>query len=160
VSEYIKPTRIRPTLVRSTQSTSSSRLPTSYTPGPRKTTPTTEAEEDKENYRLGGPAFITSFKNDKPKIPFVKKNEDKLKQNGEVDEARRKEVIGNSIDGAIVESIPANELTAEDTDPQTKCQSTCGKNEVCQISSGGKEINCKCRPGFGRSKLESSCESK
>ena len=75
-------------------------------------------------------------------------------------DAKRKEVIGNSIDGAIVESILGNAPTAEETDPQTRCQSKCGKNEVCQISGGGREITCKCRPGFGKARPGSSCESK
>ena len=69
-------------------------------------------------------------------------------------------MIGNSIDGAIVESILGNAPTAEETDPQTRCQSKCGKNEVCQISGGGREITCKCRPGFGKARPGSSCESK
>ncbi len=34
---------------------------------------------------------------------------------------KRKEVIGNRIDGAIVESIPGSALSAEDADPQTRC---------------------------------------
>ncbi len=33
---------------------------------------------------------------------------------------KRKEVIGNRIDGAIVESIPGSALSAEDADPQTR----------------------------------------
>ena len=50
-------------------------------------------------------------------------------------------------------------MTAEDTDPETRCQNTCGQNEICQINHDG--IECKCRPGFGRtSKTGSLCESK
>ena len=36
------------------------------------------------------------------------------------DEVKRKEVINTSINGAIVESIPGNKLTAEELDPETK----------------------------------------
>ena len=36
------------------------------------------------------------------------------------DEGKRKEVINTSINGAIVESIPGNKLTAEELDPETK----------------------------------------
>ena len=55
--------------------------------------------------------------------------------------------------------IPGQSLTAEDTDPETKCQNTCGQHEICQINHDG--ILCKCRPGYGRnSKTDSLCESK
>ena len=55
--------------------------------------------------------------------------------------------------------IPGKALTAEDTDPETKCQNTCGQHEICQINHDG--ILCKCRPGYGRnSKTDSLCESK
>merc|ERR1712223_2004570 len=38
-----------------------------------------------------------------------------------------------------------------------RCQNTCGQNEICQINHDG--IECKCRPGFGRtSKTGSLCE--
>ena len=59
----------------------------------------------------------------------------------------------------FVEGIPGKALTAEDTDPETRCQNTCGQNEIYQINHDG--IECKCRPGFGRtSKTGSLCESK
>ena len=45
-------------------------------------------------------------------IPFRKSDDD--------DEVKRKETIGNSIDGAIVESIPGNALSAEDSDPKAR----------------------------------------
>ena len=55
--------------------------------------------------------------------------------------------------------IPGKALTAEDTDPETKCQNTCGQHEICQINHDG--ILCKCRPGYGRNeKTDSVCESK
>ena len=119
----------------------------------------------KESKRIvgAGPPFLADFTNDKPKGPFVKKSEGILKNKQEeieeLGEVKRKEVIGNSIDGAIVESILGNAPTAEETDPQTRCQSKCGKNEVCQISGGGRDITCKCRPGFGKARPGSSCES-
>ena len=55
--------------------------------------------------------------------------------------------------------ILGNAPSAEETDPETKCQNKCGKNEVCQIFGGGREITCKCRPGFGKARPGSSCES-
>ena len=75
VSEYINPTRIRPTNLRPSV-TSSSRLPTSYTPRPDRTTPTTT-----ESKRIvgAGPPFLSDFTNDKPKSPYVKKSEGILK---------------------------------------------------------------------------------
>ncbi|XP_071743168.1 uncharacterized protein [Lepeophtheirus salmonis] len=55
----------------------------------------------------------------------------------------------NNIDGAIVESIPGHSLSAEETDPETRCQNACGENELCKIKPG-EGVVCKCRPGFGR----------
>ena len=60
---------------------------------------------------------------------------------------------------AIVEGIPEQTLYVEDEDPETKCQNTCGQNEICQINARGG-IECKCRPGFGRPSERSKCESK
>ena len=74
-------------------------------------------------------------------------------------ERRREEVVGDALDGAIVESVPGSILSAEDSDPQTRCQSTCGVNENCQINANGG-IDCKCRPGFGRKAPNLQCESK
>ena len=41
----------------------------------------------------------------------------------------------------------------------SRCQNTCGQNEVCQISTENG-IECKCRPGFGRRGDKGSCKSK
>ena len=46
-------------------------------------------------------------------------HDDSLEEEGD-DEVKRKEVINNNINGAIVESIPGNKLTAEELDPETK----------------------------------------
>ena len=70
-----------------------------------------ESKEEKGDYRVlgAGPPFLT---NNKPKIPkYPKKSEGILKtkqQEQEIEDlgdAKRKEIVGNSIDGAIVESI-------------------------------------------------------
>ncbi len=95
-----------------------------------------------KKYQLAGSPFA---------LPGFGKEPDKN------DEVKRKEIIGNNIDGAIVESIPGNALSAEDSDPETKCQNTCGKNEICQISRN--RITCKCRPGFGKLSRKKPCES-
>ena len=67
---------------------------------------------------------------------------------------------GNERNEAIVESIHGGRLpSAEDSDPETRCQNTCGVNENCQINADGG-IDCKCRPGFGRKAANLQCESK
>ena len=65
----------------------------------------------------------------------------------------------DSIDADIVEGIPGNAFSVEDSDPETRCQNTCGQNEICQINAR-QGIECKCRPGFGRPSDRSKCESK
>ena len=130
------------------------------------TTPQTTAslKDKKEEGKDGGkPQFsIAGFPFHRPSIdkkPGFSK--DKSKVGSKEEEVKRKEVIGNRIDGAIVESIPGNALSAEDSDPQTRCQNTCGKNEICQISADST-IVCKCRPGYGKRPTSDSrdpCES-
>lgn len=112
--------------------------------------------EDASEIRTAGVPFLPTFN----KRPYVKE-EGKNGGATELDEVKRKEtVIRDRIDPAIVEGIPGNGgLSAEDTDPETRCQNTCGINEICQINARGG-IECKCRPGFGRSSERSSCESK
>lgn len=125
--------------------------------------------DDASKVRLAGSPYRPNFGSSKPAIPFgtefankKKKKESatsKLEKEINKEDVKRKEtVINNNIDGAIVESIPGNALTAEDTDPETKCKATCGRNEICQISSD--KILCKCRPGFGRKSEKTSCASK
>ena len=65
----------------------------------------------------------------------------------------------DSIDADIVEGIPGNAFSVEDSDPETRCQNTCGQNEICQINAR-QGIECKCRPGFGRPSERSKCQSK
>jgi len=84
-------------------------------------------------------------------IPFLKSKEELFgttNNNRKQEEASQNEVINNNPGAAIVEQVPANVLSAEDVDPQTKCQAICGNNEICQIKQEG--IQCKCRPGFGK----------
>ncbi|TRY69249.1 hypothetical protein TCAL_13171 [Tigriopus californicus] len=107
-------------------------------------------EEEEETFKLAGSPYLPSI-GQKPGNSF---KPDKIIDND--DGIKRKEILGNNIDGAIVESIPGKALSAEDSDPETTCQNTCGKNEICQIYS--HEIRCKCRPGFGRSSPGKSCE--
>ena len=111
-------------------------------------------KDDESKIRTAGVPFLPTF-NKRPYVKEEGKNEENL------DEVKRKEtVIRDRIDPAIVEGIPGNGgLSAEDTDPETRCQNTCGINEICQINARGG-IECKCRPGFGRSSERSSCESK
>ena len=113
-------------------------------------------KEDESKIRTAGVPFLPTFN----KRPYVKEDT-KNEVATELDEVKRKEtVIRDRIDPAIVEGIPGNGgLSAEDTDPETRCQNTCGINEICQINARGG-IECKCRPGFGRSSERSSCESK
>ena len=76
--------------------------------------------------RVAGPPFVGGNKKrpygqtDKPttKSSLVDHVDDDEVE-GE-DEVKRKEVINNNINGAIVESIPGNKLTAEELDPETK----------------------------------------
>lgn len=99
--------------------------------------------------KVAGPSFLPPF----GKRPYVKpESQDQL------DDVKRQETeISDKINPAIVEGIPGKALTAEDTDPETKCQNTCGQHEICQINHDG--ILCKCRPGYGRnSKTDSLCE--
>ena len=111
-------------------------------------------DQDPSKVRTAGVPFLPTFN----KRPYVK--EESKAETTEQDEVKRKEtVIRDRIDPAIVEGIPGNGgLSAEDTDPETRCQNTCGINEICQINARGG-IECKCRPGFGRTNERSSCES-
>ena len=87
--------------------------------------------------------------------PFVKDNN---KSKPVEEEAKQHETVNSdSISPGIVEGI--SRVTAEDSDPETRCQNTCGQNEICQINARGG-IECKCRPGFGRPRTRSKCESK
>jgi len=78
------------------------------------------------------------------------KNEDEIKDN---------EVLNDNVGAAIVEQVPGNILSAEDLDPETKCQNLCGENEMCAIGEN-RATKCRCRPGFGkRTNLpDSKCE--
>lgn len=114
----------------------------------QQTTKETKLTENEGQVKAAGAPFLPTF----GKRPYIKADDN--------EEVKRKEtVVGDSINPAIVEGIPGNALSAEDTDPETRCQNTCGQNEICQINSRGG-IECKCRPGFGRSSERSSCQSK
>ena len=112
-----------------------------------------DRSNDNGQIKVAGPSFLPPF----GKRPYVKpepENQDPL-----AGPKRQETEISDKINPAIVEGIPGKALTAEDTDPETRCQNTCGQNEICQINHDG--IECKCRPGFGRtSKTGSLCESK
>ena len=84
---------------------------------------------------MAGPSFLPPF----GKRPFVKTNE-KPESQDQLDEAKRQETDStDNINPAIVEGIPGKALTAEDSDPETRCQNTCGQNEICQINHDGIE---------------------
>ena len=159
-TSFVRPSRVRPTIRPSkidtptivTKDNFKTDRPNFFTPRSRTTTDKSttstgkdgEEDEDKTpNYKSAGSPFIS-------KRPPFGKNDlyDK--------EAKRNEQLSNSIDGAIVEPI-GTRTTAPDSDPVTKCQNTCGLNEICQIKSD--EILCNCRPGFGRRSPGASCES-
>ncbi len=108
----------------------------------------TDQDKIDDKVQVAGAPFLPTF----GKRPYVKESD-------ELEDVRRKEtVVGDKINPAIVEGIPGNALSAEDTDPETRCQNTCGQNEICQINARGG-IECKCRPGFGRSDGSRSCKS-
>ena len=77
------------------------------------------------------------------------------------EEIKDDEVLNKNVEAAIVEQVPEHILSAEDQDPQTKCQKKCGLNEMCHITPAG-DAQCKCRPGFGKptNLPGSKCESK
>ena len=70
-------------------------------------------------------------------------------------------MLNKNVEAAIVEQVPEHILSAEDQDPQTKCQKSCGSHEMCHITQAGR-TECKCRPGFGKptNLPGSKCESK
>jgi hypothetical protein len=106
-----------------------------------------EQEKDESKFKTAGAPFLPAF----GKRPYVKNDKNE-------DEAKRKETLNVGINPAIVEGIPGNALSAEDSDPETRCQNTCGQNEICQINVRGG-IECKCRPGFGKTSERSPCQS-
>ena len=77
------------------------------------------------------------------------------------EEIKDDEVLNKNVEAAIVEQVPEHILSAEDQDPQTKCQKSCGSHEMCHITQAGR-TECKCRPGFGKptNLPGSKCESK
>ena len=97
--------------------------------------------------RLGGYPFP---KRPRPDLSY--KNEEEIKDD---------EVLNEHVGAAIVEQVPEHILSAEDHDPQTKCQVECGTNEMCHIAASG-DTECRCRPGFGKptNLPDSKCESK
>ena len=110
------------------------------------TTSAVSLEEDNSSVRLGGYPFPKR----RPVVSF--KNDEEIKDN---------EVLNENLGAAIVEQVPGNILSAEDLDPETKCQKSCGENEMCVVEENGA-TRCKCRPGFGkRTNLpDAKCESK
>ena len=92
--------------------------------------------------------------------PFPKRPRPDISYKAE-DEIKDDEVLNKNVEAAIVEQVPEYILSAEDQDPQTKCQLECGENETCHITDGGVSA-CKCRPGFGKptNLPGSKCESK
>jgi hypothetical protein len=114
----------RPVTTRSTQDPS-----TTTTTSETSTTPTLG---ESFPVRVAGPPFSTGPK--KRPIPFTpadkgsqssannnnNNDNEESGENDDEDEVKRKEVINNNINGAIVESIPGNKLTAEELDPETK----------------------------------------
>ena len=77
------------------------------------------------------------------------------------EEIKDDEVLNKNVEAAIVEQVPEHILSVEDQDPETKCQASCGENEMCHINVFGRTA-CKCRPGFGKptNLPDSKCESK
>jgi len=65
------------------------------------------------------------------------------------EEIKDDETLNKNVEAAIVEQVPEHILSAEDGDPETRCQKRCGENEMCHITSGG-DTRCRCRPGFGK----------
>lgn len=109
--------------------------------------------EDPSKVRVAGAPFLPTF----GKRPYVKEESSK-EQNAHVDEVQRKETANANINvGIVSDGRPGNALSAEDSDPETRCKNTCGRNEICQINAGGG-IECKCRPGFGSLENSSKCE--
>ena len=110
---------------------------------------TVEASTNKppSSVRLGGFPFP---KRPRPDLSY--KNEEEIKDD---------EVLNEHVGAAIVEQVPEHILSAEDHDPQTKCQVVCGTNEMCHIADSG-HTECRCRPGFGKptNLPDSKCESK
>lgn len=160
-TSLVRPSRVRPTIRPSkidtpnivTKDNFNTKRPSFFTPRSRTTTDksTTSDNEDKEpTYKIAGSPYLPSIGKRPPGLTFgINKND--LYDN----EAKRKEQLSNNIDGAIVEPIGSRN-TAPDTDPVTKCQNTCGLNEICQIKAD--EILCNCRPGFGRRRPGATCE--
>jgi hypothetical protein len=117
-----RPTSIIPT---TTKSTSTRKDPTSTTT----TTPdtsTTSTLGESFPVRVAGNPFAAGPIKKRPspfgssdKVVQTEDNNEDSQEEGE-DEVKRKEVINNNINGAIVESIPGNKLTAEELDPETK----------------------------------------
>ena len=126
--------RIRPI------STGSSRIPSTLS-----ITASASTNKPPSSVRLGGYPF--------PKRPRPDlRNEEEIKDD---------EVLNEHVGAAIVEQVPEHILSAEDHDPQTKCQVKCGTNEMCHIADSG-HTECRCRPGFGKptNLAGSKCESK
>ena len=133
---------------------------------------TTSAVSLTDDQRGGNKDSLNIFKfpqRPKPQPSLGLKIDDNISDN---------EVIHNNLGAAIVEQVfmiitihfiliilfhkvPGNILSAEDQDPQTRCQKSCAENEMCQIQQSG-EAACKCRPGFGKrtNLLDAQCESK
>jgi len=99
------------------------------------TTTVVSLEKDNSTVRLGG----YPYPNRRPD-PSYKNEDNEIKDN---------EVLNDNVGAAIVEQVPGNILSAEDHDPQTKCQNSCGENEMCAIGENG-DSQCRCRPGFGK----------
>ena len=76
------------------------------------------------------------------------------------EEIKDDETLNKNVEAAIVEQVPEHILSAEDGDPETRCQKRCGENEMCHITSGG-DTRCRCRPGFGKptNLPDARCES-
>ena len=76
------------------------------------------------------------------------------------EEIKDDETLNKNVEAAIVEQVPEHILSAEDGEPETRCQKRCGDNMMCHITSGG-DTQCKCRPGFGKptNLPDAKCES-
>ena len=109
------------------------------------TTTAVSLQKENSTVRLGAYPYPKR----RPVVSY--KNEDEIKDN---------EVLNDNVGAAIVEQVPGNILSAEDLGPETKCQKSCGENEMCVIAESGA-TKCRCRPGFGkRTNLpEATCES-
>ena len=138
----VEDSRVRTTSFRPTPSRTRIKLPTNFIrPTTRRQETTREPPPSTERVQIGG-LFPFRPTTDQPAV-------------------RRPDVAGNGNERneAIVESIHGGIPSAEDSDPETRCQNTCGVNENCQINADGG-IDCKCRPGFGRKASNLQCESK